>query len=92
MSTLIKVGGPMSKGSDISQSRAILRESFGRSSAFYSLLGDSFKPALGGFRVAMNAGNIVGPSDQTSVSTFAGNPRFVYDASDYIKYKKNLGK
>lgn len=111
--------GPIGS-SERSRDRSVLREAFGNSSRTWGV-GPVTAAALGvvpqtPFRLATNAGDILGTVDQavmgslasvnqvngigpsqlnangggrsTGQAAYSGNPRYVYDSSNYIRYKR----
>jgi len=116
-------GSGMVGGAARGQSRLILREAFGRKNWLEAVLGHSVQPAIGNFRYAMNAGDILGTVNeaplaglphpnqvngpntapgrlhalngggvQTGGAAYSGNPKYVYDSSDYVRFKKLQAK
>lgn len=116
-------GSGMVGGAARGRSRLILREAFGRKNWLEQVLGHSVQPAIGNFRYAMNAGDILGTVNeaplaglphpnqvngpntapgrlhalngggvQTGGAAYSGNPKYVYDSSDYVRFKKLQAK
>jgi len=102
-------GTGMVGGSERSQTRFILRNAYGRRNWLSNALGQPVRPAIGKFRQAMNAGDLLGTVNEGPLASlpqlnqvegsnrggvhaggsgYSGNPKYVYDSSDYIRFKK----
>jgi len=79
--------------------RNILRRSFGNSRILINGLKNQLSPLAyssrigsrsGSFRGAMNAGEVF--NRENGLVTYAGNPKYVYDSSNFIRYKNLVAK
>lgn len=79
-------GSGMVGSGERSLNRKVLRSAFGNS--YNDKLKDSalhYNKGNTPFRLAFTAGDV---KTSDGESTFAGNPKYVYDSSDYMKYRK----